>query len=189
MLELIAGIVVAFVAVGAVLQPMLVGGGALGRPGGRSDEAVEFEDIEESASPKIQALLALREIEFDRATGKLSDEDYHELKTKYSRVALEAIRAEEEGTPARGGETEDAAEALVRRIAVGGLSICPACGPRPEVDAVFCSDCGKPLSTATPSLAAPPGFCESCGSRLSERAKFCAECGAQVNRQAAASTP
>ena len=187
MLELIAGIVVAFVAVGAVLQPMMAGGRAVGRPSGRPDDGVEFEDIEESASPKVQALLALKEIEFDRATGKLSDEDYRELRAKYSRVALEAIRLEESGRSAGAERTEDAAEALVRRVAKGGLIVCPTCGPRPEVDAAFCSDCGKPLSTTAQPSAESPAYCEGCGARLSEHAKFCAECGSRVGQQPAGS--
>ena len=134
MLELIAGLVVAFAALALVLQPLLTG---VSREVEAEDTEVEFEELEESASPKIQALLALKEIEFDHATGKLSDEDYAALKAKYSAVALAAIKAEEEGA--------DAAEELVRRVAEGKQAICPKCGPRPEVDAVFCSKCGKPL--------------------------------------------
>jgi len=177
MLELIAGIVVAFVAVGAVLQPLLVGGQAFGGAAGQAVDGVEFEDIEESASPKVQALLALKEIEFDRATGKLSDEDYQELKAKYSQVALAEIDREEAGTE----EADDAAEALVRQVAAGNMAVCPSCGPRPEDDAAFCSDCGKRLTK--PAGEAPSdswAFCEACGSKLSPGAKFCPECGAKA---------
>ena len=41
------------------------------------------------------AIDALREIEFDRATGKLSDDDYASLKTEYTRTALVEMRARE----------------------------------------------------------------------------------------------
>ena len=63
-------------------------------------------------------------IEFDRETGKLSDEDYVSLKTIYQRAALAAIEAEEM-SEARG---------------TGGDSVvvCPSCGPRPESSAAFC---------------------------------------------------
>jgi len=37
---------------------------------------------------------ALKEIEFDRATGKLSDADYEQLKAKYTEAALAAMRGE-----------------------------------------------------------------------------------------------
>ncbi len=177
MLELIAGIVVAFVAVGAVLQPLMVGGQAVDRSAGEAEDSVEFEEIEESASPKVQALLALKEIEFDQATGKLSDEDYQELKAKYSRVALAELDREEAGVE----EAEDAAEALVRQVAAGKTAVCPSCGPRPEADATFCSDCGKPLTkTAAETPSESRAFCEACGSKLSAGAKFCPECGAKA---------
>jgi len=191
MLELIAGVVVAFVAVALVLQPLLL------RPsyrsaGGPKEPVVEFEDITESESPKVQALLALKEIEFDRATGKLSDEDYEELKAKYAKVALEAIRAEDAGETVAASEesTADAAEELVRMAAEGMLAVCPHCGLRPEADAAFCSDCGRALVKREPAReqAVPRGaFCEACGTRFSPGAKFCGECGAKVGAVAAGS--
>jgi hypothetical protein len=67
-----------------------------------------------------QAIDALREIEFDRATGKLSDSDYDSLKASYTERALTAMRA-------------------------GGNVVCESCGPRPETDARFCSRCGRSL--------------------------------------------
>lgn len=40
---------------------------------------------------------------------------------------------------------EDVAEAEIRR-ARGRLKVCPACGPRPEPAARYCSRCGRPLA-------------------------------------------
>ena len=51
------------------------------------------------------AVVALREIEFDRATGKLSDADYAELKTRYTRAALERCGADALGAAAVGVQT------------------------------------------------------------------------------------
>jgi hypothetical protein len=65
---------------------------------------------------------ALRELEFDRQTGKISDSDYGTLKARYTEEALTAMRA--------GGT---------------GSAACPKCGPRPESDAAFCSSCGARL--------------------------------------------
>ncbi len=178
MLELIAGVLVAFVAVGAVVQPLLTP--AVAKQRGAKPE-IEFEELEESASPKIQALLALKEIEFDRATGKLSDEDYAELKAKYSKVALDAIRDEETASSAVVSDMEDAAEELVRLAASGALAVCPQCGPRPETSAAFCSDCGRPLTKPEPATKAR--YCEACGNALSPNAKFCDACGVKVGAQ------
>lgn len=42
---------------------------------------------------KIASLRALKDLEFERATGKLSDEDYEELKDFYTRKAAESLQA------------------------------------------------------------------------------------------------
>ena len=114
------------------------------------------------------AVVALREIEFDRATGKLSDDDYGQLKERYTREALAGMRREPSLAPAVGGDAvEDEIEAAIRAYRAQHPA-CPACGPRPELDAVFCSSCGRYL----------PGTCERCGTRIEELgARFCVACG------------
>jgi hypothetical protein len=162
MMELLAGLVVACAVMALVLEPLV-----RGRPwviaDGTVDEELDFADIEESDSPKVQALLAIKEIEFDRETGKLSDEDYSALKATYQRAALAAIKIEEgqdDGKKARAQGT-----------------VCPSCGPRPESSAVFCSDCGKTLVGAGSSPR-----CTGCGEAIPAGAKFCGECGTAVDR-------
>ena len=70
------------------------------------------------------AVEALRELEFDRQTGKISDSDYTPLKARYTEEAVVAMRAGKAGS-----------------------RTCPNCGQRPEagVDDRFCSNCGAPL--------------------------------------------
>lgn len=72
------------------------------------------------------AIDALREIEFDHVTGKLSDRDYTELRATYTQRAVNAMRA---------GASGDIS-----------VPVCGRCGPRPEPDAVFCSECGTALA-------------------------------------------
>jgi Double zinc ribbon len=125
------------------------------------------------ASDQDAAVVALREIEFDRATGKLSDADYTELKTRYTREAIAAMRrgATAAATPATGDRpTDDELEAVVRAYRDNQVR-CPECGPRPEPDAVFCSNCGRYLrdrcaGCGAPVLAADARYCESCGTSL-----------------------
>ncbi|MGH7620287.1 MAG: hypothetical protein ACREPM_23975, partial [Gemmatimonadaceae bacterium] len=82
-----------------------------------------------------EAVAALREIEFDRETGKLSDADYVELKTRYTKQAIDAMRREGAAVAAAGDdEIELAVHAYRTRHAA-----CPECGPRPEPDALYCS--------------------------------------------------
>lgn len=96
--------------------------------------------------PEASAIDALREIEFDEATGKLSPEDYATLKATYTPLALAELRARETTDAALGADAvEDAAEALIARVKAQGPR-CPTHGPRPEPDALFCSDCGAALA-------------------------------------------
>ena len=126
------------------------------------------------------AVDALREIEFDRETGKLSDDDYAALKGSYTRAALEELRAGEARDATTSGRDSpdsplDAAEALVRRARAQARG-CPSCGPRPEPDARFCSACGRFLA----------GACTHCGAPATEAgSRSCVSCGALFSSSAA----
>ena len=157
-MALLLGSVLAVAALAYVLYPLLKGG-LQGNPVFLAPEQ----------APEASALEALREIEFDQATGKLSPEDYATLKATYTPRALAELRAREAGAAAASPKVaaaDDAAEALIARVKQGGLS-CPSCGPRPESDALFCSDCGRHLGAG----------CPSCGAAVGDDAKFCVECG------------
>jgi len=124
-------------------------------------------------SPRDEAVLALREIEFDRETGKLSDADYAELKARYTARALTSMRADG-GAPAGGAGTAGAPEDLVEATVLAyraRLRSCARCGPRPEPDAIYCSSCGAYLDEA----------CAGCGRVVEEPgAAFCSGCGRQL---------
>ncbi len=112
------------------------------------------------------AVAALREIEFDRATGKLSDTDYAELKARYTKEAIVAMRRAKSGEPA----LEDEIEAAVRAYRQTHPA-CPEHGVRPESDAVYCSDCGRYLHDR----------CAGCGAPVVERdARYCVSCGTSL---------
>jgi hypothetical protein len=138
------------------------------------------EPLDPEETPKGVALTALKEIEFDRATGKLSDADYEQLKARYTAAAVDALRAET-ASGASGDLQADDIEAMiagrVRSLHFADTSTprppeCPTCGPRPEPDAVFCSSCGFRLEA--------PDTCPRCGSSLSADSRFCESCGVRV---------
>jgi hypothetical protein len=119
---------------------------------------------EGASSMEKEAVAALREIEFDRATGKLSDSDYDELRARYTERALAAMRIGPFNEP------DDPVEAAVLAYRAR-LRSCGRCGPRPEPDAAYCSNCGHYL----------PGGCGACGASVEEPgAAFCASCGRQL---------
>jgi hypothetical protein len=160
--EAVAAAAVGLIALWLVLQPLL-------RPSAPEQPVVEPVDPEET--PQGAALAALKEIEFDRETGKLSPADYEFLKAKYTTAALETLRGGNGVTAVRGGVevgaevASDDVEAMIAarvralRSALAATSSdippsqvtprCEFCGPRPEPDAVFCSTCGKELGAGS----------------------------------------
>jgi len=166
--ELVLGVLLATGGVFFVLRPILSPATSIGAAGDDPDAAVDPED---DLSPRAVALRALKEIEFDRATGKLGDVDYDTLKQKYTGEALEALR---EDVPKPPRETaRRAAPAAAAPRGAPAARACPTHGPRPESEADFCSECGRRLAPAA-------GFCPRCGTSLEPDARFCARCGGRV---------
>jgi cytochrome c-type biogenesis protein CcmI len=98
--------------------------------------------VSKAAAPQDSAVRALREIEFDRATGKLADDDYATLKAEYTTLALGEMRAV---APAAVPAPTDPAEILIA-AARAAVRRCASCDTtRPEPDAVYCSACGAVL--------------------------------------------
>ena len=147
-LEAVAAALVGMVALWLVLKPLIASERRTPHP---------FEPLDPEETPRGVALAALKEIDFDRETGKLSDGDYEFLKAKYTTLALEALRAESlEATP---DTIEAMVAARVRSLRSAGSSpaACSNCGPRPEPDAVFCSSCGNRLTPGQrPDIGALP---------------------------------
>lgn len=171
MLEFLLGLLLAGGAVYFVLRPILrpeVAGNGNRETGNEN----EGEDPDDDLSPRAVALRALKEIEFDRATGKLSDADYLVLHGKYTAEALEALRGEGAGRGMReaGRVVPPLPTPPASRFPLPG---CPVDGPRPESDAEFCSVCGRRLATAA-------GYCARCGGALEADARFCGRCGTRV---------
>jgi len=157
----------ALLAISAVwftLQPILHPA-AVARPDRSGGDG---EDQEEDMSPRAVALRALKEIEFDRATGKLSDPDYEALKRQYTGLALQALRDAGSGT----GDVTGA-RPVAHPPSPVSYPACPAHGLRPEPGAEFCSECGCRLRDA-------PGYCAHCGTELALDARYCNACGARV---------
>jgi hypothetical protein len=132
------------------------------------------EPIASGGGEEDPAAQALREIELDRAMGKLSERDYTALRTKYEAH----LAARPQAPPsAAGGEPrretdqslEERAEALVRHWRERRVE-CPECGVRPEPEATYCSNCGRRLAP-----------CPACGRQVTEPgARHCTHCGASL---------
>lgn len=129
-IELLAAAVVGAALLWLVLQPIVA-------PATGTTEVYEPPEPEET--PRGQALLALKEIEFDQATGKLSDVDFATLHARYSARALAVLDDPTGAAPAATGP--------------GGTrgDNCPACRRVTVAGAGFCGACGQALRVAVPS--------------------------------------
>ena len=109
---------------------------------------------------KMLALRALKDLEFDHAMGKLSEEDFREMSSRLRTRAARLMRQLDAGAGYRDrverdlakrlGEKESSAEAGGARgagplEAAAGARTCAACSTANERDARFCKECGAKL--------------------------------------------
>lgn len=156
-IALVAGTVLAVGALAYVLYPLFF------------DTATPPAPSPRNHARDDSAIRALREIEFDRATGKLSDSDYSELRKSYGERALRELRdADTSAAPPLADS--DAIEARVHAYRLAHRA-CETCGFRPEPDAIYCSTCGGYLART----------CPACSGTVTETsAAFCSTCGQSI---------
>lgn len=107
--------------------------------GGRTRAALERD--------KFLTLRAIKELEFDRAMGKVNDADYAEMR---DRLRARAVRlmTQLDGTAMYRAQIErDAVEAGGAPEAGLPAGACAACGTANDGDARFCKNCGRALTT------------------------------------------
>lgn len=121
---------VASVALGALLLWLALGRSNRGPAHASGDDWAEAAGDPLEDTPRGRALLAIKELEFDRETGKVAESDYQALKAQLSREAVRLLDEAPVGTVSTPGP---------------GPIVCRRCGPRPEPVARFCSNCGGPV--------------------------------------------
>ena len=105
--------------------------------GGRTRAAMERE--------KMLALRAIKELEFDRAMGKLSDADWQEMSGRLRARAARLIRQLDDGAGYRDRIEQDLAKRLGPVSASVAAGVCGSCGTKNDGDARFCKSCGQKL--------------------------------------------
>lgn len=125
---------------------------------------------------KHDALVALRDVDFDFRTGKILAEDYTPLRARLLAEAAQAQQAED-AVAALQPDWEAEIEAAVRAVrgkkapGVGARlapATCPECqAPAREADK-FCAQCGAALNPT----------CPQCHGVVQISDKFCGRCGA-----------
>jgi hypothetical protein len=106
--------------------------------GGRPRAALERE--------KVLVLRAIKDLEFDRAMGKVSESDFIEMSGRLRARASGLLRQLDRGTGYR-HEIERELAARMQAPPPSMRASC-ACGTANDADARFCKGCGQQLGTA-----------------------------------------
>ena len=139
---------------------------------------------------RAHAVQGLRELEFDREMGKLSDADYGamraglESRALNAMTAIEKIRAEERQAQEKKAQEKKSAEEKPQRPHLAPIkpyAAAPLPTPPPPISAPRRIEPAAGFSRNAPG-GAPTfqrivRFCPQCGTRAAVDANFCAECG------------
>jgi hypothetical protein len=161
------------------------------------DEALGMAAPRAEEEQKRAVLRALKDLDYERSVGKISDEDYAELSARYRQQARELLRSlDEELAPARerlarlvaervgdpvpastrAKKQKPAAPAKQRAASVDGDAksrSCDECSAHNELDARFCKGCGQRLAAEDQTL------CTACPARYDHELDECPRCGSE----------
>lgn len=141
----------------------------------RGEEFAETGELSKEAEDlyrrKESTYSALKELEFDFKTGKLSRADFEELDGKYRTEALQILE-----------ELDSYESSMPAELSVPASGTCE-CGFVSPDGAKFCVACGEPFFERSESE--DPGrleqyICPECGAELQPHYRFCADCGLEA---------
>jgi hypothetical protein len=110
---------------------------------------------------KLLTLRSIKELEFDRAMGRLSDEDWAEMSGRLRARAARLMRQLDAGSGFREQIEKDVAKRLEpgdarvkpsradareRNAEIAATRPCASCATLNDADAKFCKGCGQPLA-------------------------------------------
>ncbi|MBF0274530.1 MAG: zinc ribbon domain-containing protein [Nitrospinae bacterium] len=87
---------------------------------------------------KENILTAIKDIEFDYETGKLSEDDYKKTRGDFEHMAIEVVKEIEQFT-------KKAKEVKKNKQQKRKKSFCPSCGEKLSQAYKFCPACGKSI--------------------------------------------
>ena len=116
------------------------------RPATRADVGdVQLTPLERQ---KREAYAAIKEAELDHQMGKLTDDDFANLRSRYTQQALQAIAAIDHARTRGATPISKGHGAKPSRIA-----FCPTCGRNLPAHSSFCPSCGQSLKQLKEAVA------------------------------------
>ncbi len=100
--------------------------------------------LEHLSSARNLAFDAIRDLEFDHATGKISDEDYNQLRPRYDVQAAHILQQIDTVTAAL--SKDNRTEKTRTQKSGAGRDTCPHCHKRVQTGDRFCPTCGARLT-------------------------------------------
>jgi hypothetical protein len=97
---------------------------------------------------KLLTLRSLKELEFDRAMGKVSEEDFRDMTSRLRARALRLMRQLDAGAGYRDKIERDLAKRLGDKAdapIAANVKMCAKCSTANDPDARFCKGCGQAL--------------------------------------------
>ena len=98
---------------------------------------------------KATTLRTIKELEFDRAMGKMSEEDFHEMSVRLRGRAARLMKQLDAGAGYRPKIEQDLAKRLgdaAEKSSAQAQRSCARCSTANDIDARFCKNCGEWLS-------------------------------------------
>lgn len=98
---------------------------------------------------KNNTLRTIKELEFDRAMGKMSEEDFREMSVRLRARAARLIKQLDAGSGYRAAIEKDLARRLGEhheKASAPATRACPKCRTSNDADAKFCKNCGERLA-------------------------------------------
>ncbi len=135
--------------------------------GGRTRAALERE--------KTLVLRSIKELEFDRAMGKVSEKDFNDMSARLRARAMRILRQLDAGTGYRAEIEGEIARRLTRQAAVAPITATPV-----AADPADDEPTPSRASTATTVVDLSAAACVSCGTRNDADARFCKGCGGRL---------
>jgi hypothetical protein len=184
-----------------VFGPLFRGADGRWSWGGLSSAAMTADEL---AARRDAIYAALKDAEFDRETGKLADEDYRVVRTRYMAEAAQVLRQLDQLTPEAEAALDAEIERAVAALRSNGKQVSLPDDYSPDViEAVnaevaslikhaatsdqhplACPDCGQPYRPGDTFCAAwgasLADTCPQCGAPHQPGDAFCVRCGASL---------
>jgi hypothetical protein len=148
-----------------------------------ADDGIASDGIASDAlvAQREAVLIELRDLDFDHATGKVSEEDYARQRTRLVAKGAAVLRslAERKDAVVSAAEADDEDDIerliLARRAARRNKAVSPA--PQPPLSQTLAAPSPAP-HTPAPTLVTR--FCPHCAAPVVPGDRFCAKCGAKL---------